>query len=69
MSRTEKQKCPHDGGTCHHECEGECFRYAIGASLSSPFPGYPLPGFENEPPADEAAAERAVALERLRARE
>jgi 8-oxo-dGTP diphosphatase len=40
----EKQRCPHDGGACHHDCEpGECYREAGGMSLSSPHEGYPLP--------------------------
>lgn len=61
--------CPHDGGTCHHACtaEPECLRWRTGASFSAPFPGYPLPGYESGPPADEAEAERASALAKLRA--
>lgn len=40
-----QRRCPHDGGFCHHDCaEGECFREAGGMSLSTPYPGYPLPG-------------------------
>lgn len=35
-------RCPHDGGTCHHECgRSGCFRLRVGASLTTPWPGYP----------------------------
>lgn len=46
LRRTEAQKrCPHDGGFCHHSCEGdECFREAAGMHLTRPHEGYPLPG-------------------------
>ncbi len=42
-SPTFKLTCPHDGGTCHHNCdvvEG-CFREAHGMSLSQPNPDTP----------------------------
>lgn len=35
------QRCPHDGGYCHHRCERSCFRKQTGATLSSPHPGFP----------------------------
>jgi len=45
------RRCPHDGGYCHHDCDvGECFREAGGMSLSTPHPGYPLPGHGTHPP-------------------
>jgi len=38
----EEQRCPHDGGTCHHDCEpGECYREKGGMSLTTPHEGYP----------------------------
>jgi hypothetical protein len=39
-----KQLCPHDGGTCHHSCTDSCFRMEIGAELTKPWPGFPVPG-------------------------
>jgi hypothetical protein len=39
-----RQRCPHDGGRCHHRCTGTCSRKAMGASLTTPWPGYPKPG-------------------------
>ena len=39
-----KQRCPHDGGYCHHTCITECFRIKIGASLSTPWEGFPKEG-------------------------
>lgn len=44
MSDDVKQRCPHDGGACHHKCEGRCYRYASGMALSSPWPGFPSGG-------------------------
>lgn len=37
----ERLRCPHDGGTCHHQCSGHCLREQSGMALSSPHPGYP----------------------------
>ncbi len=60
------QRCPHDGGFCHHDCaELVCMRWQTGMALSSPHNGYPLPGFDEDPPADEAEAERATKLAQL----
>ena len=43
-TKGDRQRCPHDGAECHHNCaEGKCFRKEVGAELSSPWPGYPLP--------------------------
>jgi len=39
-----EQRCPHDGGYCHHLCEDECFRMECGMELSSPWDGYPKYG-------------------------
>lgn len=33
-----KTQCP-DGGTCHHECPGSCFRVRFCEPLSGVFPG------------------------------
>lgn len=38
------QRCPHDGGYCHHTCDSVCFRATGGGSLSKPYPGFPLKG-------------------------
>jgi hypothetical protein len=37
-------RCPHDGGTCHHECKTLCMRVKFGYRLTKPWPGYPKPG-------------------------
>ena len=38
------KRCPHDGGTCHHHCTDTCFRMEVGASLTKPWPGFPVKG-------------------------
>jgi hypothetical protein len=45
-SESEKKRCPHDGGACHHSCvsDEDCFREQGLMSLTEPYPGYPLPG-------------------------
>ena len=56
----DEDRCPHDGGTCHHGCEtdSDCFREAGGMALTEPYDGYPLPGHE--------IPENPLTLERLR---
>lgn len=47
----EKYRCPHDGGTCHHNCADEvkiCVREEQSMSLTTPHEGYPLPGHKHE---------------------
>lgn len=39
-----KQRCPHDGGTCHHACAAACFRKATCEPLTLPWPGFPVSG-------------------------
>jgi len=36
-------RCPHDGGYCHHECglDDECFRESGGMRFTEPVKGYP----------------------------
>lgn len=47
----DEDLCPHDGATCHHGCDAECFRESGGMALTVPCEGYPLPGHEMpEPP-------------------
>lgn len=41
LACTTTTRCAHDGARCHHECDTECSRAKMGASLSSPWPGYP----------------------------
>jgi hypothetical protein len=43
------QRCPHDGARCHHECATECLRQRVGAMLSVPWRGFPVPGSEPVP--------------------
>jgi hypothetical protein len=38
------QRCPHDGGTCHHRCPNTCWRKAHCEPLTSPWPGFPTQG-------------------------
>ncbi|NIT79530.1 MAG: NUDIX domain-containing protein [Thermoplasmata archaeon] len=39
----DEQRCPHDGGACHHDCKpGKCYRESAGMALTSPHDGYPL---------------------------
>jgi hypothetical protein len=42
--RASKARCPHDGGTCHHSCTDSCFRMEVGAELTKPWDGFPVPG-------------------------
>ena len=53
-------RCPHDGGTCHHNCPNplQCFREAGGMALTEPHEGYPIPGHE--------IPENPLTLKRLR---
>ena len=54
---TEKQRCPHDGGTCHHTCGAEpCFREEGHMNLTTPHEGYPLEGHIH-PAADDDSPE------------
>lgn len=41
MTEKPDQRCPHDGGYCHHNCETECRRKKYGFALSSPWKGFP----------------------------
>lgn len=42
VAAVEKRQCPHDGGTCHHQCvPGGCYRAGQGMVLSAPYDGYP----------------------------
>ena len=43
-ARVSKTRCPHDGGTCHHDCTDSCFRMEVGAELTKPWDGFPVPG-------------------------
>lgn len=43
-ARVTMARCPHDGGTCHHHCTDSCFRMEVGAELSKPWDGFPVPG-------------------------
>jgi len=40
------QRCPHDGGRCHHRCDAFCFRAMGGGQLSTPWPGFPVSGMK-----------------------
>jgi hypothetical protein len=35
-------RCAHDGGFCHHNCETQCYRRKVGATLSTPHQGFPV---------------------------
>ena len=37
-----KKRCPHDGGTCHHRCRGECWRKQSDLSFDEPWDGFPV---------------------------
>jgi hypothetical protein len=52
---SEKPRCPHDGGYCHHSCDDKkCFREEGCMSFTTPCEGYPLPGHVF-PPVDDPA--------------
>lgn len=36
------QRCPHDGGFCHHACTATCDRKADGSHLTTPHEGFPI---------------------------
>ena len=38
------QRCPHDGGKCHHRCEKKCWRKDNCGVLSEPWEGFPVEG-------------------------
>lgn len=46
------QRCPHDGGACHHTCANVCWRSLRGYSLTTPWPGFPVGGHEPIQPDD-----------------
>jgi len=48
------QRCPHDGGYCHHLCATECWRKDNCGALTTPWPGFPKPGNAPIPDATEA---------------
>lgn len=38
------QRCPHDGGACHHWCDAKCWRKEFCGPRFGQWPGYPVPG-------------------------
>lgn len=36
------QRCPHDGGVCHHHCTTLCSRKEDGSHLTTPWEGFPI---------------------------
>ena len=44
ICETDGMCCPHDGGYCHHACDGwgECFRERGGGELTTPHKGFPI---------------------------
>lgn len=41
-TQTTAQRCPHDGGSCHHFCLVTCFRIKNCGPLTKPYPGFPV---------------------------
>lgn len=38
------QRCPHDGGKCHHGCDRSCIRLRTGSMMTTPWTGFPVAG-------------------------
>lgn len=40
----KEQRCPHDGGYCHHNCEAKCWRKDNCGAFETPWQGFPVAG-------------------------